>query len=185
MPMVNLFDLYLIGSGGAAYFTSMDEQLLPRTVFLGPHEVREHFSLLRAAGKKLVTTNGCFDILHAGHVRYLSDAKRCGDILVVGINSDESVRSLKGAARPLQNENDRALLIGSLRCVDAAFIFREDDPRAFLEILRPDIHVKGGDYQADLLEREVVERFGGKIKIVPFVKGYSTTSIVEKIKMNQ
>jgi glycerol-3-phosphate cytidylyltransferase len=183
MPMVNLFDLYLIGSGGAAYFTSMDEPLLPRTVFPGPHEVRDYFSSLRASGKKLVTTNGCFDILHAGHVRYLNDAKRLGDILVVGVNSDGSVRKLKGPRRPLQGENDRALLIASLRMVDAAFIFREDDPRAFLEILRPDVHVKGGDYGADILEREVVERFGGKIEIVPFVKGYSTTSLVEKIRL--
>jgi rfaE bifunctional protein nucleotidyltransferase chain/domain len=152
------------------------------TIFSNAQEVRDHFSALRAAGKKLVTTNGCFDILHAGHIQYLSEAKRCGDILVVGVNSDESVRKLKGPTRPLQAEKDRLLLIGSLKMVDAAFIFREDDPRAFLEILRPDVHVKGGDYGADLLEREVVERFGGKIKIIPFVKGYSTTSLVEKIR---
>jgi rfaE bifunctional protein nucleotidyltransferase chain/domain len=153
--------------------------------FSNAQEVRDHFLKLRAEGKKMVTTNGCFDILHAGHVRYLSEAKACGDLLVVGVNSDESVRRLKGPTRPLQGENDRTMLIGSLRMVDAAFIFREDDPRAFLEILRPDIHVKGGDYGADLLEREVVERFGGKIRIVPFVKGYSTTSIVEKIRTDR
>jgi D-glycero-beta-D-manno-heptose 1-phosphate adenylyltransferase len=175
----------LIGPSGAAYFKGMNNQLLLKSIFSGPGEIREYFSSARAAGKKLVTTNGCFDILHAGHVRYLCDAKQMGDILVVGINSDESVRKLKGPTRPLQNENDRAFLIGSLRCVDAAFVFPEDDPRAFLEIIRPDFHVKGGDYKADLLEREVVERFGGKITIVPFVKGYSTTSIVEKIKTGQ
>jgi glycerol-3-phosphate cytidylyltransferase len=154
-------------------------------VFSGAKEVRDHFSQLRAAGKKLVTTNGCFDIGHAGHIRYLGEAKSQGDILVVGINSDESVRKLKGPARPLQGENDRALLIGALRMVDAAFIFREDDPRAFLEILRPDIHVKGGDYGADLLEREVVERFGGRVAIVSLVKGYSTTNLVDKIRTKQ
>ncbi len=163
----------------------MDKGLLPQTVFLGAHEVRDNLSSLRAAGKKIVTTNGCFDILHAGHIRYLFEAKRLGDLLVVGINSDDSVRRLKGPARPLQGENDRVMLIGSLRMVDAAFIFREDDPRAFLEILRPDIHVKGGDYGADMIEREVVERFGGTIAIVPFVKGYSTTSLVEKIRSNR
>ncbi len=152
------------------------------SVFSTAREVSDHFAALRRAGKKLVTTNGCFDILHTGHLQYLSDAKRCGDILVVGINSDDSVRRLKGPTRPLQNEKDRAFLIGSLKAVDAAFIFREDDPRAFLEIIRPDIHVKGGDYGRDLLEREVVERYGGTIKIVPFVKGYSTTSLVEKIR---
>jgi rfaE bifunctional protein nucleotidyltransferase chain/domain len=160
----------------------MDNRASPTTIFSNAAEVRDHFMKHRESGKRLVTTNGCFDILHAGHVRYLSEAKRCGDILVVGINSDESVRKLKGPARPLQGERDRALLIGSLKMVDAAFIFGEGDPRAFLEILRPDVHVKGGDYNADLLEREVVERFGGIIKIVPFVKGYSTTSLVEKIR---
>jgi D-glycero-beta-D-manno-heptose 1-phosphate adenylyltransferase len=160
----------------------MEPQIPDHVVFSDAKEVRDHFSPLRASGKKLVTTNGCFDILHAGHARYLADAKRCGDILVVGINGDESVKKLKGPFRPLQHENDRALLIGSLKAVDAAFIFREDDPRAFLEILRPDVHVKGGDYRKDLLEREVVERYGGKIQIVPFVKGYSTTSLVNKIR---
>jgi rfaE bifunctional protein nucleotidyltransferase chain/domain len=161
----------------------MDTQSSILPVFSNVKEVRNHFLPMRAAGKKMVTTNGCFDILHAGHVQYLSEAKRLGDILIVGVNSDESVRKLKGHTRPLQSENDRLLLIGSLRMVDAAFIFREDDPRAFLEILRPDIHVKGGDYGRDIPEREVVERFGGMLKIVPFVKGYSTTSLVEKIRI--
>ena len=154
-------------------------------VFSSPQEIQDHFSSLRAQGKKLVTTNGCFDILHTGHVRYLIEAKSLGDILVVGINSDDSVRKLKGPTRPLQGESDRVMLIGSLRMVDAAFIFREDDPRPFLEVLKPDIHVKGGDYGADLLEREVVERFGGCVKIVSLVQGYSTTSLVKKIRTHQ
>jgi len=157
------------------------KKVLFQTVFKDASEVREHIALLRASGKKLVTTNGCFDILHAGHVKYLQEAKDLGDILAVGINSDASVRALKGPARPLQNEDDRLLLIASLRMVDAAFIFRENDPRAFLEILRPDIHVKGGDYGRDLIERHVVESHGGAVKLVSFAKGYSTTSIVEKI----
>ena len=151
-------------------------------MFKDAFEVRDHFAPLRAAGKKLVTTNGCFDILHAGHVTYLAKAKKLGDLLVVGINSDASVRKLKGPSRPFQNESDRLLLIGSLRMVNAAFIFGEDDPRAFLEIVRPDVHVKGGDYDRTILEKEVVQRHGGRIEIVPFVKGYSTTSIVEKIR---
>jgi rfaE bifunctional protein nucleotidyltransferase chain/domain len=153
-----------------------------QSVFKDAFEVRDYFAPLRAAGKKLVTTNGCFDILHMGHMMYLAEAKKLGDILVVGINSDESVRKLKGPSRPFQNESDRLLLIGSLRMVDAAFIFGEDDPRAFLEIVRPDVHVKGGDYTRDILEKEVVLRHGGRVEIVPFVKGYSTTSIVEKIR---
>jgi rfaE bifunctional protein nucleotidyltransferase chain/domain len=152
-----------------------------KTIFNDAREVRDFLTPLRSKGKKLVTTNGCFDILHAGHVQYLADAKRLGDILVVGVNSDSSVGKLKGPGRPIQNETDRVVLIGSLRTVDAAFIFFEDDPRAFLEILRPDIHVKGGDYSRTILERETVERHGGRIEIVPFITGHSTTTIIEKI----
>jgi rfaE bifunctional protein nucleotidyltransferase chain/domain len=172
----------LINGLMAGYFRIMNNSPAGLPVFPDAAAVRDHFFPLRAAGKKLVTTNGCFDILHSGHIRYLAEAKTCGDILVVGINSDESVRRLKGPTRPLQHENDRALLVGALKSVDAAFIFREDDPCAFLEILRPDVHVKGGDYTRDMIEREVVERHGGVVKIVPFVKGYSTTSLVEKIR---
>jgi D-beta-D-heptose 7-phosphate kinase/D-beta-D-heptose 1-phosphate adenosyltransferase len=160
----------------------MMNQLPPRSAFKDVFDVRDFLAPLRTEGKKLVTTNGCFDILHAGHVKYLLEAKALGDLLAVGINSDESVRKLKGSSRPLQNENDRLLLMAALRMVDAAFIFREDDPRAFLEVLRPDVHVKGGDYGRGILERETVERHGGRIEIVSFVKGYSTTSIVEKIR---
>ena len=152
-----------------------------KTIFNDAREVRDFLTSLRSKGKKLVTTNGCFDILHAGHVQYLADAKRLGDILVVGVNSDSSVGKLKGSNRPIQNETDRVVLIGSLRTVDAAFIFFEDDPRAFLEILRPDIHVKGGDYSRNIPERETVERHGGRIEIVPFITGHSTTTIIEKI----
>jgi rfaE bifunctional protein nucleotidyltransferase chain/domain len=137
----------------------------------------------RRQGKVLVTTNGCFDILHAGHVHYLSEAALLGDILVVGVNCDKVVRSLKGAGRPLQNEQDRVAIVASLRMVDYAFIFREADPRAFLEILRPDIHVKGGDYTGEIIEKQVVEKFGGKIRIVSYVKDHSTTSLVEKIRI--
>ena len=136
---------------------------------------------LRAQGRRVVTTNGCFDIIHAGHVQYLFEAAACGDILIVGINSDETVRRLKGPSRPLQCEEDRVAIMAALRMVYAAFIFREDDPRAFLEIIRPDIHVKGGDYGADILEREIVEKHGGKVRIVSFKDGRSTTGIVNKM----
>ncbi|MFP4162658.1 MAG: adenylyltransferase/cytidyltransferase family protein [Chitinispirillaceae bacterium] len=137
---------------------------------------------LRKNGKQLVTTNGCFDLLHAGHVRYLCEAAQRGDLLVVGVNSDETVRKLKGAQRPVQNEKDRVLVVGSLKMVFGAFIFREDDPRAFLEVLKPDIHIKGGDYDRDILERETVEKNGGKVEIVSYLEGYSTTSIVSRIR---
>jgi rfaE bifunctional protein nucleotidyltransferase chain/domain len=144
--------------------------------------VREHIAPLRAQGKTLVTTNGCFDIVHAGHIRYLSDAAAEGDMLIVGINSDESVRRLKGESRPIQPEADRALIIASLRMVFAAFIFKEDDPRAFLEVLKPDVHVKGGNYPQDIIERATVEAYGGKIKIVSLVPDCSTTGLINKLR---
>ncbi|NLE03059.1 MAG: D-glycero-beta-D-manno-heptose 1-phosphate adenylyltransferase [Fibrobacter sp.] len=151
-------------------------------IFKNVSEVTALIKPLRDAGKTLVTTNGCFDIVHSGHVKYLSDAAALGDILVVGINSDDSVKRLKGPTRPIQSETERTLLISSLKMVDYAFIFYEDDPRTFLEVLKPDIHVKGGDYIPEKLpEKEVVEKYGGKIVIVPFISGFSTTSIVNKI----
>jgi glycerol-3-phosphate cytidylyltransferase len=160
----------------------MNHEIISSSVFSGAAEVRDFLAPLRALGKKLVTTNGCFDILHAGHVQYLAEAACLGDILAVGINSDMVVQGLKGPGRPLQNEHDRLLIIGSLRAVDCAFIFRENDPRVFLEILRPDIHVKGGDYSNDILEKDVVENYGGQIRIVSFLPGRSTTSLVTKIR---
>jgi rfaE bifunctional protein nucleotidyltransferase chain/domain len=129
----------------------------------------------------VVTTNGCFDILHAGHIQYLYDAASLGDILVVGVNSDSVVRKLKGNSRPVQNEQNRLTLIGSLRMVDCAFIFEEDDPREFLKVIKPDIHVKGGDYSEDIIEKPVVEAHGGKIVIVSFKEGQSSTALIEKI----
>jgi rfaE bifunctional protein nucleotidyltransferase chain/domain len=153
-----------------------------RSVFGNAHEVAAHIAPLRAAGKKLVTTNGCFDLIHAGHVHYLAGAAALGDILVVGVNGDESVRKLKGPGRPLQNEQDRVRIVGALRMVDCAFVFREDDPRAFLEALRPDVHVKGGDYPADIIERPVVEKHGGVVRIVALAPGRSTSSLVDRIR---
>jgi rfaE bifunctional protein nucleotidyltransferase chain/domain len=144
--------------------------------------VRLALAPLRAQGKRIVTTNGCFDILHAGHIQYLAEAAALGDVLVVGINSDAVVRGLKGTGRPIQSEQDRVTIMGSLRIVDFAFIFHEDDPRAFLEIIQPDIHVKGGDYTTDILERGVVEAHGGRVSIVSFRQGYSTTRVVERIR---
>ena len=148
-------------------------------------EIKSAVATARRRGKTLVTTNGCFDIIHAGHIQYLSEAARLGDILVVGVNCDKVVRNLKGADRPLQNQQDRATIVASLGMVDYSFIFREDDPRAFLEILRPDIHVKGGDYSKEIIEKPVVEKYGGKIRIVSFLPGRSTTSLVERIKIRK
>ena len=127
-------------------------------------------------------TNGCFDILHAGHVTYLHEARLLGSGLIVGINSDASVRRLKGESRPLIPCGERALVLASLECVDAVVIFDEDDPRALLSILRPQIHVKGGDYSAESLpEYPLVRSWGGEVRILPFVRGMSTSGIAARI----
>jgi rfaE bifunctional protein nucleotidyltransferase chain/domain len=143
----------------------------------------EYIEGLRKQGKTIVTTNGCFDILHVGHVRILKQAKSLGDVLVVGINSDASVRDLKGPERPINNQDDRAELLASLECVDVVSIFTEGTPVEFIKIVKPDIHVKGADYKPqDLEETPVVESLGGRIEILPLVPQKSTTSLVQKIR---
>jgi rfaE bifunctional protein nucleotidyltransferase chain/domain len=137
----------------------------------------------RKRGKKIVTTNGCFDVLHVGHIHSLETAKALGDVLVVGINSDASVRALKGKERPIVPAHERAEIIASLKAVDAVFVFDEKDPRGWLTKIKPNIHVKGSDRKmSEIIEREVVERFGGKIILLPIDKGKSTTNIIKKIK---
>ncbi len=143
----------------------------------------EHIEGLRKQGKSIVTTNGCFDILHVGHVRILKQSKARGDILVVGINSDASVRNLKGPERPINNQDDRAELLSSLECVDIVSIFDEGTPVEFIKVVKPDIHVKGADYKPqDLEETPVVESLGGRVEILPLVPQKSTTSLVQKIR---
>jgi rfaE bifunctional protein nucleotidyltransferase chain/domain len=137
-----------------------------------------------ATGKKLVVTNGCFDILHLGHVTYLETARNFGDALLVGVNGDEAVRGLKGAGRPVNSEMDRAAILAALESVSGACIFAEKTAVKFLSVAQPDIYVKGGDYTLDTLnqdERRTVESAGGKIVIIPFVPGKSTTALLEKI----
>lgn len=156
-----------------------------KKIFSSAAEIAQRFKPLRDGGKKLVTTNGCFDILHAGHIQYLYEARSQGNLLVVGINADATVRKLKGEGRPLQNEVDRCLIVSSLEMVDAVFVFSEDDPRGFIEVLKPDIHVKGGDYSADIIERSTVERYGGRVQIVSFVDGRSTTALINQMNAKQ
>jgi len=139
---------------------------------------------MRAKGKRLVVTNGCFDLLHLGHITYLESARANGDALLVGINSDASVRELKGPDRPVNNETDRAAVIAALESVSAACIFTDKAAIRFLQAAQPDIWVKGGDYTLETLnqdERRAVESKGGKIVLIPFVPGKSTTSLLEKI----
>ncbi len=138
----------------------------------------------RATGKKLVVTNGCFDILHLGHVSYLESARNLGDALLVGINGDAATRQLKGPGRPVNSEADRAAVLAALASVDGVCIFADKTATEFLSAARPDIYVKGGDYTPDTLnhaERRSVESAGGKIVILPLVPGKSTTAMLEKI----
>lgn len=145
-------------------------------------EIRAIVQNLKNEGAKIVFTNGCFDILHLGHVRYLRKAKNLGDILVVGLNSDDSVRQLKGPERPYISELERAEILASLECVDYVIIFSEKRPDNLIKIVKPDFHVKGGDYKISALpEKKLVESLGGKVVVIPPIKGRSTTNIVERI----
>src|ERR1035437_1971601 len=137
----------------------------------------------RASGKKIVFTNGCFDILHHGHLDLLARAASFGNILIVGINTDSSVQRLKGPGRPVTNEQDRAFQVASLLCTDAVCLFDEDTPEALIKLLKPDVLVKGGDYAIDnIVGAEFVKSIGGTVEIIPFVDGYSTTALISRIK---
>ncbi len=137
---------------------------------------------IKRRGKKIVFTNGCFDILHAGHVEYLSKARKMGDILVIGLNSDGSVKKLKGDSRPVNNEVDRAKVLSALYFVDYVTIFSEETPERLIKKIKPDYLVKGGDWTEEKIAgANFVKSYGGKVKIVPFVAGYSTSSVIDKI----
>lgn len=148
------------------------------------HEMSEQIRKWQAAGERIVFTNGVFDILHVGHTRYLREAQALGDRLVVGINSDESVRRLKGPTRPINSELDRAEVIASLDFVDGVTVFADDTPISLLSVLKPDIHAKGGDYKTPdaLPETAVVRAYGGDVVILQLVDGKSTTKIVKKMQ---
>jgi rfaE bifunctional protein nucleotidyltransferase chain/domain len=150
---------------------------------LNPEEMLGERQRLRAAGKRLVFTNGVFDVLHVGHVRYLDQARALGDVLVVAINSDRAVGELKGPNRPIFDEAERAEILAALRCVDYVTIFDDISPRNLIATLLPDVLVKGGDYDLDQIHgREEVEAAGGNVISLPFVQGASTTTLIEKIR---
>jgi len=145
-------------------------------------ELKKEADRLRGEGKKIAFTNGCFDILHVGHVQYLREARKTGDILVLGLNSDASVRAIKGGKRPLVPQGERAEVVASLMSVDYVAVFDETTPLNLIMHLRPDILVKGGDWEEEeVVGREAVRSWGGKVVIVPMTDGASTTRIVEKI----
>ena len=150
---------------------------------ISPEQMLGERQSLRAAGKRLVFTNGVFDLLHVGHVRYLAEARALGDALVVAINSDRTVRELKGADRPVFDQAERAEILAALRSVDYVTIFDDISPRGLIAALLPDVLVKGGDYQLDQIHgREEVEAAGGNVISLPFVEGASTSSLIERMK---
>ncbi|GAB6138146.1 D-glycero-beta-D-manno-heptose 1-phosphate adenylyltransferase [Halanaerobaculum tunisiense] len=145
-------------------------------------QLQEIIAQQQQSGQQIVFTNGCFDLLHVGHTRYLAEAKSYGDLLVVGLNSDSSVQTLKGAKRPLIPEQERAEMLANLEMVDYITIFAETTANQVISTLQPDIYAKGGDYQVeDLPEAEAVNSYQGQIKLVPEIKGASTTEIINKI----
>ncbi|MBI4932099.1 MAG: D-glycero-beta-D-manno-heptose 1-phosphate adenylyltransferase [Bacteroidetes bacterium] len=147
-------------------------------------QLRRNVAVWKMKDLKIVFTNGCFDLLHHGHIDYLSKAADLGDVLVIGVNSDSSVKKLhKGANRPIQNENDRALILSAFQFVEAITIFEEETPLELIKIIQPDVLVKGGDWKEnEIVGADMVKAKGGTIAVIPFVEGYSTTNIENKIK---
>ena len=143
---------------------------------------RDECDQMKASGKHIVFTNGCFDIFHPGHIRYLSAARKLGDVLVVAVNSDASVRNIKGPKRPILEQQARAELVAALECVDLVLIFDEDNPLRVIQHLLPDILVKGGDWAEDeIIGSDVVKKAGGEVKRIPFVTGFSSTDIINRV----
>ena len=155
--------------------TAIKQKIVSRK-FFATGDLKQH-------GKKIVFTNGCFDVLHFGHVYYLMEAKKLGDLLVIGLNSDSSVRRLKGNSRPINGEKERAFVLAALSCVDYVVVFEEDTPKELIEIVNPDVLVKGGDYKLeDIVGADFVTRNGGIVTTIPFVDGFSSTRIIEQLK---
>ena len=150
--------------------------------FQPPLVLAETLAQLRRAGKTVVFSNGCFDILHPGHIHTLTHAKALGDVLIVGINSDTSAKRLKGERRPILNQGERAVMLAALEAVDYVTAFEEDTPLALIQLLRPHVLVKGGDWSSEsVVGREVVEADGGRVVLVPYQEGLSTTGVIERV----
>ena len=150
------------------------------------HEAKSHLEKLKSENRKIVFTNGCFDILHIGHARYLYAARELGDFLIVGLNSDRSVKSIKGPSRPVMPQEERAEMLASLECVNMVVIFDEDDPHEIIKQLMPHILVKGGDWKEDeIIGSDIVKKNGGEVRRIPFVDGSSTTDIIKKMRNNK
>ncbi len=159
------------------FWSQIEEKCIPQEGLVG------HCQRARLQGQRIVFTNGCFDILHEGHVRYLADARSLGDLLIVGMNSDASVSRLKGSERPINTEMSRAWVLASLTVVDLVVLFDTDTPEDLIHLARPDILVKGGDWSVDqIVGGSFVSSYGGQVQSLPFHSGFSTTGLVEKIR---
>ena len=146
-------------------------------------DIRALIDVIHHSGQTVVATNGCFDILHVGHVRYLEKTKSFADFLIVLLNSDKSVKSIKGPSRPINNENDRAEILSALRCVDYVVLFDEDSPRNLLDEIKPDVYTKGADYTMETLpEADIMKKNGTRVEFIKFVEGKSTTKTIEKMR---
>lgn len=160
----------------------MFQEEIIESKILKPNELTAYVLDWKKNKNSIVFTNGCFDILHYGHINYLAKAKDLGDKLIIGLNSDDSVRRIKGENRPLNNQKDRAMLLASLMFVDAVVIFDEDTPERIIKMIFPDVLVKGGDYKfEDIVGADFVTANGGLVEIIPFVEGYSTTNFIKKL----
>jgi rfaE bifunctional protein nucleotidyltransferase chain/domain len=145
-------------------------------------EIKKTIKDWKSKGYKIVFTNGCFDLLHYGHIHYLAEARDLGDKLIVGLNSSDSVKRLKGANRPINDELTRQHLLAALQCIDAVVVFEEDTPYDLIKIVEPDVLVKGGDWQPQqIVGSDIVQSYGGEVKSLPYISGYSTTNIEQKI----
>jgi rfaE bifunctional protein nucleotidyltransferase chain/domain len=167
------------GAGGHLLFSNV---VMSLQKIKSLEEIVQIRARLRELGKKLVFTNGCFDILHAGHVRYLNQARSLGDALVVGLNSDQSVRAIKGESRPIVSEAERAEVMAALACVDLVFIFDDPTPKRVIDAIVPDVLVKGADWGiSEIVGRDTVEKAGGVVRNLPLVEGTSTTEIIRRV----
>jgi rfaE bifunctional protein nucleotidyltransferase chain/domain len=165
------------------FSSNINQIIRDRFMLIEKSEIEALCDQLRESGKTIVFTNGCFDILHVGHVTYLAEAKALGDILILGLNSDDSVKQLKGPTRPINNEHDRAIVLSALRSIDYVTVFTEETPYELIKLVKPDILVKGGDYTIDtIVGADIVTDSGGIVVTIPLVAGKSTTSTIEKMK---
>lgn len=185
VKLANVAAGIVVGKSGTATasISEIEPHFTGEDLVFSLKEAKKHSVMLRKNGKKVVFTNGCFDILHAGHVHYLEQAKELGDELVVGLNSDSSVKTLKGPSRPINNLEQRVKVLSSLKCVDRIVSFADETPIKLIKEIKPDVLVKGGDYKVkDVVGHKEIKSWGGEVKIIPLVPGLSTTNIIKKLK---